>query len=125
VSDEFYVPGDDLAALEQGATFRLMDLYNVELVETGAAPRAKYAGEELIQGSRKLQWVAADNRRVRVVEPGVLFDEAGNFDASSLKEVEGLAEAAFSDLKEGEIVQFPRFGFCRLDSPGTAILAHK
>ena len=37
-------------------------------------------------------------------------------------EVTGYVEPSVSMLKTGEIVQFPRFGFCRLDSPGRFIM---
>jgi glutamyl-tRNA synthetase len=125
VGNEFHVPRSDIESLHEGTVFRLMDLYNVELLAGGSDARARYAGDELIPDTRKIQWVTTDNRPVRVIVPGTLFDEGGQFDPASLKETQGLAEAAFSDLAPGEIVQFPRFGFCRLDSPGTAIMAHK
>ena len=126
VGDEFYIARGDLESLEESKLFRLMDLYNLKLLEkdTGGA-RAAYAGDELIQETRKLQWVTRDSRPVKVLVPGILFDDAGNFDPGSLGEVQGTAEASFSDQPLGEIVQFPRFGFCRLDSPGTVVLAHK
>jgi len=53
----------------------------------------------------------------------VLFDDNGDFDQRSLKEVDGLVEASFGDAEVGSIVQFPRFGFARLDAPGSLILA--
>ncbi len=122
-SGRFNVPRADMASMGTGTTFRLMDLYNVEL--TSAAPRflGRYAGEDLIQGSRKVQWVAGKGTEVRVLVPGALFDERGEFVKDSLKEVHGMAEESFSDVKVGEIIQFPRFGFCRLDSPGTLVLS--
>jgi glutamyl-tRNA synthetase len=125
VSDQFHVPREDLAALSKGSIFRLIDLYNLELLEGGSAPRARYSGEELIPETKKIQWVASDYYKIRVLVPDALFDEAGNFDPTSLKEVDGFAEAAFSGLGKGEIVQFPRFGFCRLDSPSTVVMAHR
>ncbi|HXW37833.1 MAG TPA: hypothetical protein VEJ36_08045, partial [Nitrososphaerales archaeon] len=80
---------------------------------------------DLNRETRKVQWVTNRNRRVKVLTPGVLFNDAGEFNSESLLVTEGLAEEASSTMEEGEIVQFPRFGFCRLDSPGTLILAHK
>ncbi len=118
----FYLPGADLQALAPGATFRLLDLYNVE-VESRSPLKLKYAGDELIQDSKKLQWVAGGGVRAKVLVPGPLFNEAGDFQKDSLRVVEGVCEEAFSGVKEGEIVQFPRFGFCRLDSPGTMVFS--
>jgi glutamyl-tRNA synthetase len=122
---EFLVAKDDLQALEAGSVFRLMDLYNLELLERGPPAVARYAGNELTQNTRKLQWVTAQNVPVKVLVPGALFDESGAFNEGSLQETSGLAEPAFASVGAGEIVQFPRFGFVRLDSPGVVVLAHK
>ncbi len=121
-SDRFFVPRSDLMTMKKGTAFRLMDLYNVELTSAGAEPKARYAGEELVREMKKLQWVASEGVEVKVLEPGLLFSEEGNFNKDSLGEARGLAEAAFTSLKTGEIVQFPRFGFCRVDSSRTCIL---
>ncbi len=121
-SDRFFVPKSDLITMKKGATFRLMDLYNVELTSAGAKPKARYAGEELVREMKKIQWVTSEGVRVKVLEPGLLFNEEGAFNKDSLGEAKGLAEAAFASLKTGEIVQFPRFGFCRVDSARTCIL---
>jgi glutamyl-tRNA synthetase len=122
---EFFIARDDAKAIARGTVFRLMDLYNVELVSDGENPRAKFAGDKLIQDTRKIQWVTPVKVDIEVTEPGLLYGEDGQFNQSSLKVVNGYAERAVSDVKVGEVVQFPRFGFCRLDSPGKMILAHK
>lgn len=120
----FFVSRKDLEALK-GATFRLMDLYNVELKPGRGKPTAKYAGDSLVREMRKVQWVTDKGVEVKLIEPGLLFDDNGIFNKDSLKMTTGLAETAFDTLKTGEIVQFPRVGFCRLDSPRTCILTHK
>jgi glutamyl-tRNA synthetase len=119
----FFVPGADLKGMKKGSVFRLMDLYNVELTSSGARPSARYAGDEVGPGSKKLQWVAEPHVEVRVLVPGPLFLEEDVFNKESLKSVKGFAEESVSELKVGDVVQFPRFGFCRLDSPGTLILS--
>ncbi len=119
------VPSADIKALKEGVVFRLMDLYNVELTSGGPTPKARYAGDQLLAETRKLQWVTPDSTPVSVSVPDVLFDEGGGFNKESLKSVAGLAERSVSSLKEGDIVQFPRFGFCRLDSGSNFILAHR
>jgi len=122
-ADEFYLAPGDLRAVKKGDVFRLMDLYNVELTTGGLKPAAKYAGDELIQNTRKFQWVTQSHQAVTVTVPDVLFLEGDTFNEASLKEVHGYAEDSVSSLKVGDIVQFPRFGFCRLDSPGKLILS--
>ncbi|HYB45036.1 MAG TPA: glutamate--tRNA ligase [Nitrososphaerales archaeon] len=124
-SGDFYIPRDDLKVMPEGTTFRLMDLYNVELLSKGNEAKAKYAGDTLIQDTRKVQWVTEDHAEVKVVIPGELFDAEGQFDKASLSEARGFGERAIGSVRIGEIVQLPRFGFCRLDSPGTFILAHR
>jgi glutamyl-tRNA synthetase len=124
-SGDFFIPRDDLNAMAEGSTFRLMELYNVELLSKGAKPEARFAGDALIQDTRKVQWVTADHSEVRVLVPGELFGANGEFDKNSLPEVKGYGERAIDAVKVGDIVQFPRFGFSRLDSPRTFILAHR
>ncbi|HKT22394.1 MAG TPA: glutamate--tRNA ligase [Nitrososphaerales archaeon] len=118
----FFVSSGDIKGVAKGAVFRLMDLYNVELTSTGPDFTGRYAGDELIQNTRKFQWVTGDHSEVRVTVPGELFLEGDVYNDQSLKEVRGYAEDAASQLKVGEIVQFPRFGFSRLDSPGHFIM---
>lgn len=120
---EFYLSSADLKGINVGSVFRLMDLYNIELTSGGTKPAARYAGDELLSGSRKFQWVTADHREVMVEVPDVLFLDGDEFNEQSLKEVSGVAENAVEKLKLGEVVQFPRFGFCRLDSPGRFIFS--
>jgi glutamyl-tRNA synthetase len=122
-SGELYVSSGDFKGMKEGSVFRLMDLYNVEVTSTGPKPSAKYAGDELMPNSRKFQWVTAVHEEVKVTVPDVLFLEGDVYNENSLKEVRGFVEEAVSTIKVGEIVQFPRFGFCRLDSPGEFILS--
>jgi glutamyl-tRNA synthetase len=122
-SGVFYVSAGDLRGMKKGSVFRLMDLCNVELTSSGAKPEGKYAGDELIANTRKFQWVTEAHKEVIVTVPDVLFLEGEKFNRDSLKEVSGFAEDAVTSLKVGDIVQFPRFGFCRLDAPGEFILS--
>ena len=118
---KFFISSGDLKVVKEGAVFRLMDLYNVELQSTAPEAMANYAGDEIIPNSRKFQWVTPSHAEVSVTVPDVLFLEGDVFNKDSLKEISGFAEDSVSDVKVGDIVQFPRFGFCRLDSPGRFI----
>jgi glutamyl-tRNA synthetase len=122
-ADRFYLASGDLRAVRKGDIFRLMDLYNVQLTTTGPEHTAKYAGEELHPNTRKFQWVTPSHLDVKVTVPDVLFLEGDQFNQGSLKEVSGFAEESVRNLKVGDIVQFPRFGFARLDAPGSFILS--
>jgi len=118
----FFVAALDLKSMKKGSVFRLMDLYNVELTSRGKKAIGRYAGDEVVQNSRKFQWVTPAHVEVQVTVPDVLFLEGGVYNKDSLKDVHGFAEECASSLKVGDIVQFPRFGFARLDSPGRFIL---
>jgi len=126
VKDKFLIPSPDLSAMEEGETFRLMELYNVKLLKKGGREaRGEYVTEDLIVGTKKVQWTTDSGKKIRVLEPGLLYPEDEKFDEKSLRFTEGTVEEAFDSIKIGEIVQFPRFGFCRRDSKDACILAHK
>jgi glutamyl-tRNA synthetase len=112
----FYISGPDAEAISQGELFRLKELYNVTLVEKNAdALVAKYEGDEGI-AAKKIQWVPADSHlgcKVRI--PKDLLDDAGNFAPDSMGEDVGFCEMSCSDLADGAIVQFERYGYARLD----------
>jgi glutamyl-tRNA synthetase len=112
VSGTVYVPGSDLADLKEGDVFRLKDLCNVKLTEKGE----KLAGE-LVEGmaGKKIQWVSDSRAECTVLVPKDLLKE-GEYNPESLEQVKGYCEASCKDLDVGTVVQFERFGFCRLDS---------
>jgi hypothetical protein len=105
----------------------MMDLFNVRLVSKGErTAEAEFAGEELRYDLKKLQWVPDDAHKmaVEVLEPSELYNEDGTVNPNSLVVRKGFAEPSFAALEVGEIVQFQRYGFVRVDSPGKCILAH-
>ncbi|MDG6915289.1 MAG: glutamate--tRNA ligase [Nitrososphaerota archaeon] len=120
------VPGADVDAMRPGEVFRLMDLYNVRLTKKGDSSQAEFVGDERLPDVRKVQWVLDDSekRDVSVLEPAELFLEDETPNPHSLRVRKGCAEAAFSNLAVGDIVQFPRYGFVRVDAPGRCVLAH-
>jgi len=121
------VPSGDISALRVGELFRLMDLYNVRLVSKGEGTAdAEYADDELRYDLKKVQWVSddKDKKAVEVLEPSELYKEDGTVNPNSLVARTGFAEASFATLQVGEIVQFPRYGFVRVDGPARCILAH-
>ena len=122
VGRTLFIPRADLATLEPGSEFRLMDLFNVKLKEGPPNAVAKYVGEELAPETKKLQWTGDDFMEAKVLIPGPLFLESGEFNAQSMVEIRGVVEKTLSSFSPGEIFQFPRFGFCRLDSPGVLIM---
>ncbi len=94
--EQIWVDREDFQRLE-GERVRLKDLYNVVL-----ATDSTYAGSELAASIQKIQWVSSSGVKTRVVMP----------DGSA---VEGLADPGVAGIEAGAVIQFVRFGFCRLD----------
>ena len=113
--------------LQQGDIFRLKDLYNVKIVEKNKEVLAEYAGEKLIPNSPKIQWTTDKFIKMNVLVPHLLFVE-NKYNKYSLEKVDGFAEEAVSELKTGEIIQFERFGFIRIEKINkkiTGFFTHK
>jgi len=95
VGKKLYVMKKDLERFK-GQEVRLMHLFNVKL-----GKKASFTSSEN-KHIQKIQWVSDDNIKAEILMP----------DGSVMK---GLAESNVAKLKPGEIIQFERFGFCRLD----------
>ncbi|MCA9485948.1 MAG: glutamate--tRNA ligase, partial [Nanoarchaeota archaeon] len=96
---EFYVSGLD--EVKKGNNYRLMHLFNFK--------DGKFVSDEVDDSlkARALHWLPLNGKNVKVK---VLIPDG--------KWVAGLAEEGVSKLKVGQIVQFERFGFVRLDKKG-------
>ena len=130
VSNSFYISGDDAIKLNVGDEIRLMELYNIKIVEIKSNDNKKlliatHVGDDLKHGVSKIQWVAKnDIVPFKVIIARELYiDEAYNI--NSLKISEGFAETFVSSLQYGTIIQFVRFGFCKLEENNTAIFTHR
>jgi glutamyl-tRNA synthetase len=101
---DFLIMKSDLAELKDGNLYRLMDCLNFRMLgnlfEFDSLEYEKYKSE----GKKIMHWLPAYGN----IDIEILMD-----DASTIK---GVAEHNISQLKIGDIVQFERFGFCRLDS---------
>jgi len=111
----FFLAHKDLAA-HLGEEIRLKDLVNIrlegELPATGAAMRATFTSRENRKLPR-LQWVGGQG--------AVPVDLLGLEGEHS----KGLGESALAEARPGDVVQFERVGFVRVEadwSPGTAPL---
>lgn len=120
----FYVSRNDFSDKE-GHVVRLKDLYNVKVEKVEDTIHALYHSRELMK-TEKFQWVTDDSVSVSVDVVGPLFIDE-RYNPESLKSIQGLAEKACEILKEGDVVQFERFGFVRLDDREEMrfILAHR
>ncbi|RBQ24311.1 Glutamate--tRNA ligase [Candidatus Methanobinarius endosymbioticus] len=96
---DVYIPKADFT---NGIT-RLMDAININIDENNVSYNSKTFEEARKLKARIIQWVPAnDNIKAKIV-----------MDDASI--VEGLCEIKCMNLKIGDILQFERFGFVRLD----------
>ena len=102
--NNFYVAGKDFKEFKYGKLYRLMDCLNFSkknrrfFFDSLEYEKYKKYGDKIIH------WlpVQKDLAKVEVLMP-------------DKKIVKGIAEPMVKNLKIGEIVQFARFGFCKLD----------
>jgi glutamyl-tRNA synthetase len=113
VKNNFYISGEDATSLKDNDVIRLKELFSVKVNK----------GEDNWIGSivdaetdKRVQWVCDGNFvKCSILVPEAPLDDEGNFRKGSLPVNEGYAESYVTTLKEGEIIQFERFGFCILD----------
>jgi len=102
-----FLAGSDRSILESGKIVRLMGLFNIKpLNYSDGEFKAKFLGEtaEGVEDAPILQWVPAEQTLpANVVMP----------DASTKS---GFVENGFGSEAVGSVIQFVRFGFCRVDN---------
>lgn len=102
LNGEFFIEKQDFEKYK-GEEVRLKDLFNIKLGQ-----RAIFKDFEL-KRIPKIHWVPAnDYVKVKVIMPGEI--------------VSGVGEGNLRLVKEGDILQFERFGFVRVDSVGKEIV---
>ena len=117
IDGKFYIPFDDIADMNEGDELRLKELFTVKIKEKMKNKILAEISSYEHKGQEKIvQWVTEDNLNVNVVLIGKLLNEDGSYNPNSIKMVDGVAEASVGDLKERDIIQFERFGFCILDN---------
>jgi hypothetical protein len=113
--------------MKTGDIFRLKGLYNVEIQNINDEISGKYEGEELLSDTAKIQWTTKDHVEMKISVPGPLFNK-DVYNQKSLAELYGYTEKAVTDVPDGEIIQFERVGFVRIEKQKTKItgyFAHK
>lgn len=130
ITNEFYIPSSDVDDLQIGQEIRLMELYNIKISEIKYENNKKvligsFKDDQLIQSMKKIQWVAKnDIVEFSVKVPKELFI-GDKYNTDSLEVIKGYVESFASKLKAGTLVQFVRFGFCRLLGGNSATYTHR
>ena len=124
IDENFLISGDDAKSIKENSQVRLLGLGNVMITKTGET----FEGEIIKEGNSdipKIQWIPKKNaHEIRLLVPKQLFMEE-EFNKDSLEELEVYTEPHYLQLKDGEEIQFVRFGYCRKDSKNQAIFTHK
>lgn len=111
---KFYVSARDAETLEEGQVFRLKDLMNVLLVTKGGTLEAEFQGLE-VADVPKIQWVSGGKVELEVIKPDTTVER-------------GITEPTVAGLQPGDIIQFERYGFVRIDAVRpklVAVYAHR
>ncbi len=125
VNENFYISGDDAKDIKQGMQIRLLGLGIISIKKDGIEFEGEFIGEENITNIPKIQWVPQKTaHKIKMMIPKVLFI-GEEFNEESLEELDVYTEPHYLQLKEGEEIQFVRFGYCRKDSQNQAIFTHK
>lgn len=112
IKGKVYIAKSDYGSLASGEIIALKDLAFVkfdgkkfEKVEQSEIPH------------KKIHWVSTEERLpCEVMVPkDLLKDDGETFNEQSLETVKGYCESICKELNEGDVIQFERFGFCRLD----------
>ena len=125
IDSGFYIAGEDAETIKEGMQIRLLGLGNVSITKVGSEFEGDFVGDGDTTDVPKIQWVSQKNaHEIKMIIPKTLF-EGEEFNEDSLEELDVYTEPHYLQLKEGEEIQFVRFGYCRKDSQNQAIFTHK
>ena len=125
ITEDFYISGDDAESIKEQSTIRLLGLGNVKITKIGTEFEGEFEGDGDSSNILKIQWVPQETaHEIKMIIPKILFNDE-EFNEDSLEELDVYTEPQYLQLKEGEEIQFVRFGYCRKDSQNQAIFTHK
>ena len=125
IDGNFYISGEDAQTIKEGSQIRLLGLGNIHITKQGIEFEGEFVENENTKDIPKIQWVPQKTAHViKMIIPKTLFID-DEFNEDSLEELDVHTEPYYLQLKEGEEIQFVRFGYCRKDSQNQAIFTHK
>ncbi|WP_428326371.1 glutamate--tRNA ligase [Nitrosopumilus sp.] len=125
ITEDFYISGDDTGLIKEQTSIRLLGLGNVKITKVSEGFEGEFVGEGDSSNIPKIQWVPQKTaHEIKMIIPNILFN-GEEFNEESLEELDVYTEPQYLQLKEGEEIQFVRFGYCRKDSQNQAIFTHK
>ena len=128
VNNVVFISTKDAKKLKNGMQIRLIELYNIKVSTIDMAKKeglVEYTDDILKENIQKIQWVSElDLVNYTILKPNKLFI-GDKLNPNSLEVLEGFAESYVNTLSNGTMVQFIRFGFCRIEDTKSAIFTHK
>ena len=125
ITEDFYISGDDAESIKEQSVIRLLGLGNVKITKIGNELEGEFEEDGDSSNILKIQWVPQETaHEIKMIIPKILFN-GEEFNEESLEELDVYTEPQYLQLKEGEEIQFVRFGYCRKDSQNQAIFTHK
>jgi glutamyl-tRNA synthetase len=130
VNDSVYISKDDAVNLRPGQEIRLIELFNIRVIDIITAGTrmtiiASWSGDDIKPEMRKIQWVAKnDAHPFKVLVPKELYI-GDTLNVNSLEVWEGVCESYVTSLKPDSKLQFVRMGFCRIEGDSLAIFTHR
>ncbi|TFH03276.1 MAG: glutamate--tRNA ligase, partial [Nitrosopumilus sp.] len=125
IDENFYISGDDAQSIKEGTQIRLLGLGNVAITKQGTEIEGEFVENGEKADIPKIQWVPQKTAHAikMIITKTLLIGD--KFNEDSLEELDVFTEPHYLQLKEGEEIQFVRFGYCRKDSQNQAIFTHK
>ena len=125
IDENILISEDDAKNIKEHTQIRLMGLGNVTITKANRELEGDFIEGVETRNIQKIQWVPQKNsHKIKLLIPNQLFIE-DEFNENSLDELDVYTEPHYLKLKEGEEIQFVRFGYCRKDSQNQAIFTHK
>ncbi|WP_316506209.1 glutamate--tRNA ligase [Nitrosopumilus sp.] len=125
IDENFYISGEDAKNIKEGMKIRLLGLGNIMVKKIDEKLEGEFVDGEESKDVLKIQWVPQKTaHKIKMIVPKILFN-GEEFNEESLEEYEAYTEPYYLQIKEGEEIQFVRFGYCRKDSQNQAIFSHK
>ncbi len=123
--DTVLISEEDAQNIRAGMQVRLLGLGNIAITKGGEILEGDFIENGDITNVQKIQWIPQKNaHEIKLLIPHQLFID-DEFNENSLEELVVYTEPHYLKLKEGEEIQFVRFGYCRKDSQNQAIFTHK
>jgi len=125
LDENFYISGEDAKSIKEGTKIRLLGLGNIVISKINQELEGEFIENEDSTEIQKIQWIVQKSAHIiKILIPKQLFID-DKFNENSLEELEVYTEPYYLQLKDGEEIQFVRFGYCRKDSQNQAIFTHK